>query len=75
MRYLAVRRARVGAVDLHAQELLFHQRIEDRLAQRPLDAAQTLRLFDGQPQTGHLEIFGTDTCDGRVVRHKNASRQ
>src|SRR5438094_6950747 len=52
MPYLAVRRARVGAVDLHAQELLFHPRIQDPFAQRPLDGAPALPLFSAPPPTG-----------------------
>jgi hypothetical protein len=43
------------------------------LAERPLDAAEPLRLFERQSQAGHFQILAPDTRYERIVWHGNLS--
>ena len=61
--------ARRGPVCIDAQESRFNGRIEYVSTQRPLDTAELLRLFYGQPQTRHFQVLAADTYEHGGVRH------
>jgi hypothetical protein len=65
--------SRISSVRLETQEIRFHERVQYLLAQRPLDAAEPLRLFKGQSQARHFQILGADTFEQCAVRHGNLS--
>jgi len=64
---------RIRVVRLYAQELRVNERVQHALAHGALDAAETLRLFAGQPQTRHFEKLGAKTVDECVMRHYDLS--
>src|SRR5688572_10167721 len=61
--------ARIPSTRLDAEELHLHERVEHLPAERRIDAEQALRLFKGQSQAWHLEIFAPNTGDEWGMRH------
>lgn len=59
---------RVGSVRFDAQELHVNERVERPLTQRPLDAAEPLRLFKFQSQARHFQILGAETFEHFLIR-------
>jgi hypothetical protein len=59
----------ISSVRLHAQEFLVHQCLKQFSAERALNTAEPLRLFEGQSQTGHFQILGAKTCECCIVQH------
>src|SRR5687768_5601444 len=73
MRMTAVREACVVSIRRDAQEFRVDERIKHHLAEHPLDAAQSLCLFECQSQAWHFQILAPDTYEQRGVRHDNLS--
>jgi hypothetical protein len=53
----------IRAIFIRAQEMEIHERLKHRAARRGVQPTETLGLRRGQPQAGHLKVFGTNAFD------------
>ena len=61
--HLAIRDASVPSIRTHAQKFGIDQRIEHRLTQLPIHAAQTSHLFWIELHPRHLQKLGAETIE------------
>jgi hypothetical protein len=70
----AIRQLRIRAVWRHTQKRRLDRRIKDCFVQRPLKAAEALRLFKGQSQARHSQLLGADPVKQVLEWHETSQR-